>query len=76
VPSVIDYLLVAHDRLRLEHYTRGRDDTWVLRERLRIPAQHADERRDNDSAEQRRSAAGQTADETLTGELATMELQL
>jgi hypothetical protein len=24
VPSVIDYLLVAH----VEHYTRGRDDTW------------------------------------------------
>lgn len=32
VPSVIDYLLVAHDRVRVEHYTRGRDDTWVLRE--------------------------------------------
>jgi hypothetical protein len=44
--------------------------------RLRIPAQHADEQRDNDSTEQRRSVAGQTADETLTGELATMELQL
>jgi Uma2 family endonuclease len=29
VPTVI--LLVAHD-LRVEHYTRGRDDTWVLRE--------------------------------------------
>jgi hypothetical protein len=25
VPSVIDYLLVAHDRVRVEHYTRGRD---------------------------------------------------
>jgi Uma2 family endonuclease len=24
VPSVIDYLLVAHDRVRVEHYTRGR----------------------------------------------------
>jgi hypothetical protein len=32
VPSVIDYLLVAHDRVRVEHYTRSRDDTWVLRE--------------------------------------------
>lgn len=32
VPSVIDYLLVAHDRVRVGHYTRGRDDTWVLRE--------------------------------------------
>jgi Uma2 family endonuclease len=30
VPSVIDGLLVAHDRVRVEHYTRGRDDTWVL----------------------------------------------
>jgi Uma2 family endonuclease len=27
VPSMIDYLLVAHDRVRVEHYTRGRDDT-------------------------------------------------
>jgi hypothetical protein len=26
VPSMIDYLL-AHDRVRVEHYTRGRDDT-------------------------------------------------
>jgi RNA polymerase sigma factor (sigma-70 family) len=26
MPSVIDYLLVAHDRLRVEHDTRGRDD--------------------------------------------------
>jgi hypothetical protein len=32
VPSMIDYLLVAHDRVRVEHYTRSRDDTWVLRE--------------------------------------------
>jgi Uma2 family endonuclease len=30
VPSVIDYLLVAHDRVRVEHYTCGRDDPWVL----------------------------------------------
>ncbi len=28
---MIDYLLVAHDSVRVEH-TRGRDDTWVLRE--------------------------------------------
>jgi len=32
VPSVIDYLLVAHHHVRVEHYTRSRDDTWVLRE--------------------------------------------
>ena len=32
VPSVIDYVLVVHDRVRVEHYTRGRDDTWVLRD--------------------------------------------
>jgi hypothetical protein len=32
VPSVIGYLLVAHGRVRVEHYTRSRDDTWVLRE--------------------------------------------
>jgi Uma2 family endonuclease len=32
VPSVIDGLLVAQHRVRVEHYKRGRDDTWVLRE--------------------------------------------
>jgi Uma2 family endonuclease len=32
VPSVSDYLLVVHDRVRVEHYIRGADDTWVLPE--------------------------------------------
>jgi Uma2 family endonuclease len=26
VPSVIDYVLVAHNRVRVEHYTRGPED--------------------------------------------------
>lgn len=32
LPSVTDYLLVAQDRARVEHYVRGSDDTWVLRQ--------------------------------------------
>jgi Uma2 family endonuclease len=32
VPSVIDGLLMAQHRVRVEHYARDRDDTWVLRE--------------------------------------------
>jgi Uma2 family endonuclease len=32
LPSLVDYLLVAQDQARVEHYTRGADGTWVLRE--------------------------------------------
>jgi Uma2 family endonuclease len=32
LPSLVDYLLVAQDQARIEHYTRGTDGTWVLRE--------------------------------------------
>jgi Uma2 family endonuclease len=32
LPSLADYLLVAQDQARVEHYTRGADGTWVLRE--------------------------------------------
>lgn len=32
LPSLCDYLLVAQDCARVEHYTRGPDGTWVLRE--------------------------------------------
>jgi Uma2 family endonuclease len=32
LPSLVDYLLVAQDQARVEHYTRGPDGTWVLRE--------------------------------------------
>jgi Uma2 family endonuclease len=32
LPSLTDYLLVAQDQARVEHYTRGNDGTWVLRE--------------------------------------------
>jgi Uma2 family endonuclease len=32
LPSLADYLLVAQDQARIEHYTRGVDGTWVLRE--------------------------------------------
>jgi Uma2 family endonuclease len=43
LPSLSDYLLVAQDQARVEHYTRGADGTWVLREvgpgtRLRLTA--------------------------------------
>jgi Uma2 family endonuclease len=31
LPSLVDYLLVAQDKARIEHYTRGPDGTWVLR---------------------------------------------
>lgn len=30
--SLVDYLLVAQDQARVEHYMRGPDGTWVLRE--------------------------------------------
>ncbi len=30
--SVIDYLLVAQTRVRIEHYERQADGTWLLRE--------------------------------------------
>lgn len=30
--SMVDYLLVAQTQARVEHYTRGDDGTWVLRE--------------------------------------------
>jgi Uma2 family endonuclease len=32
LPSLADYLLVAQDKARVEHYTRGANETWVLRE--------------------------------------------
>ena len=32
LPSVVDYLLVAQAQARVEHYARGDDGTWVLRE--------------------------------------------
>lgn len=32
LPSVVDYLLVAQGRVRVEHYERQVDGTWVLRE--------------------------------------------
>jgi Uma2 family endonuclease len=32
LPSLVDYLLVAQDQVRIEHYARGPDGTWVLRE--------------------------------------------
>lgn len=32
LPPLADYLLVAQDQARVEHYTRGADGTWVLRE--------------------------------------------
>ena len=32
LPSLSDYLLVAQDQAWVEHYTRGEDGTWVLRE--------------------------------------------
>lgn len=32
LPSLIDYVLVSQDQVRVEHYTRGPDGTWVLRE--------------------------------------------
>lgn len=31
LPSLVDYLLVAQDQARIEHFTRGADGTWVLR---------------------------------------------
>jgi Uma2 family endonuclease len=31
LPSLVDYLLVAQDQARIEHYTRGTGGTWVLR---------------------------------------------
>jgi Uma2 family endonuclease len=31
LPSLADYLMVAQDRARVEHYTRGAGATWVLR---------------------------------------------
>lgn len=30
--SMVDYLLVAQTQARVEHYARGNDGTWVLRE--------------------------------------------
>ena len=32
LPSLADYLLVTQTRPRIEHYVRGEDSTWVLRE--------------------------------------------
>jgi Uma2 family endonuclease len=32
LPSMVDYLLVAQARARVEHYVRGDDGTWVFRE--------------------------------------------
>ena len=32
LPSLVDYVLVAQDQVRIEHYARGPDGTWVLRE--------------------------------------------
>jgi Uma2 family endonuclease len=32
LPSLVDYLLVSQTQARIEHYTRGVDGTWVLRE--------------------------------------------
>jgi Uma2 family endonuclease len=32
LPSVIDYLLVAQSRVRIEHYERQADGNWLLRE--------------------------------------------
>jgi Uma2 family endonuclease len=42
LPSLVDYLLVATTRVGVEHYTRGDEGTWVLRDvgagaRLRLP---------------------------------------
>jgi Uma2 family endonuclease len=32
LPSLFDYVLVAQDQVRIEHFARGPDGTWVLRE--------------------------------------------
>jgi Uma2 family endonuclease len=32
LPSLVDYLLVAQTRVRIEHYERHADGTWLLRE--------------------------------------------
>ncbi|HWY49013.1 MAG TPA: Uma2 family endonuclease, partial [Bryobacteraceae bacterium] len=32
IDSLMDYILVAQDAVRAEHYTRGDDNTWTLRD--------------------------------------------
>lgn len=32
IDSLMDYILVAQDAVRVEHYTRGDDNTWTLRD--------------------------------------------
>ena len=34
IPSLRDYLLVAQDTVWVEHYVRGGDGTWILRDTL------------------------------------------
>lgn len=31
IPSLTDFLLIAQDRVHVEHFARGADDSWVLR---------------------------------------------
>jgi Uma2 family endonuclease len=34
IESLTDYILVAQDQIRIEHYTRGEANTWTLRDYL------------------------------------------
>ena len=31
IETLIDYILISQDRIAVEHFTRGEDETWVLR---------------------------------------------